>query len=590
MDNGDTDNSLEQATEELEHLPICCEKGCLTILTGREILERRRSLQKLNGREQDIVLLTHLVLGQHYDLMSHIRRKRSRVIYRFDRTREVCRTAFQYIYQVGDTRLKRLKKLASHGEFSPHIHGNANHAPSNLLPQPDVDRLIDFLENFTEIHGLPLPGGMRVGHREVLLPSDFSYASVWDKYMDSIGDLSYEHQQEYRAIGYDSFRSIWQQSFPWVKFQANRSDLCDYCQEMKDRLRYCESEEETQSLILRYQEHYQDVQTARTVYHDEVNAAKREWNSLPKREREVTLGNLSTFGKFQDQKPCRLKIGTHYSFDYAQQVHYPYSSQQKGKEYFITPRKCQVFGVCAEAIPRQVLFLTDESETKGKGSLAVISMLDAFFRLHGLGECEAHLHADNCVGQNKNNYLMWYLAWRVMNGLHDKMTITFMPPGHTKFSPDSYFGLFKIKYRKSTVDCLGDLVECVSRASENGALVSQPYGKHLGFREPIYEYRNWCHYLERFFKPIDGITGYNYFTFDGQSPGLVNLKVKVDDEYEEVFLLKNRRFRFQHPVCYPPAVAPDDLSNERQQYLYKQVRPHVRNPHKRDLTCPKPSQ
>jgi hypothetical protein len=30
------------------------------------------------------------------------------------------------------------------------------------------------------------------------------------------------------------------------------------------------------------------------------------------------------------------------------------------------------------------------------------------------------------------------------------------------------------------------------------------------------------------------------------------------------------------------------LSDERQQYLYKQVRPHVRNPHKRDLTCPKP--
>lgn len=348
MDNDN--NSSSPAAEELDHLPICCEKSCLTILTGREIQERRQSFQKLNGREQDIVLLTHLVLGQHYDLMSHIRGKRSRIIYRFDRTREICRNAFQYIYQVGDSRLKRLKKLASHGEISPHRNGNTNRAPSNLLPHSDVDRLINFLENFVEIHGLPLPGGMRAGHQEILLPSDFSYASVWNKYVASIGDLSSKHQKEYRVIGYDSFRSIWQQSFPQVKFQANLSSLCDYCFDIKDQLRYCESFEPTQSLYRSYQEHYQDVQTARTVYHDEVNAAKQQWNSLSKEKQEEILNNLSNPEKFQDQKHCRLKIATHYSFDYAQQVHYPYSSQQKGKEYFMTPRKCQVFGVCAEAI------------------------------------------------------------------------------------------------------------------------------------------------------------------------------------------------------------------------------------------------
>ncbi len=588
VDDGDLNTSAEPPLHELDCLPICCDKGCLTTVTGREIVERRRSIEKLTGREQDIVLLTHLVLGQHSDLMSHMRRKRSRLIDRFDRSREVCRPAFQYIYRVGDTRLKRLQKLASQGEFAPHLHGNTNHAPPHLLPQPDVDRLIKFVENVVEIHGLPMPGGMRAGHRETLLPSDFSYASVWDEYRASIGDLSSQHGQAYRVIGYDSFRSIWQQSFPWVKFQSNRSDLCDDCQETKDQLRYCESEEETQHLILRYQEHYQDVQTGRTIYHDEVGIAKEQWLSLSKRQREEILSHLSKRDAYQDQQPCRLKITQHYSFDYAQQVHYPYSSQQKGTEYFITPRKCQVFGVCAEAISRQVLFLTDESETKGKGSLAVISMLDAFFRLHGLGECAAHLHADNCVGQNKNNYLIWYLMWRVMNGLHEKIALTFMPPGHTKFSPDSYFGLFKIKYRKSTIDTLGDLVACVSHTSENGALVPQPYGKHLGFREPIYEYRNWCHYLERFFKPIDHITNYNYFAFDHERPGWVSLKRKMNDECEDVFLLKSRRFRFQHPVYYPPAVAPDGLSDERQQYLYKQVRPHVRNPYKRDLTCPKP--
>jgi hypothetical protein len=38
----------------------------------------------------------------------------------------------------------------------------------------------------------------------------------------------------------------------------------------------------------------------------------------------------------------------HYSWDYAQQVHFPHHAQQVGPIYFKTPRKCNVFGVCSE--------------------------------------------------------------------------------------------------------------------------------------------------------------------------------------------------------------------------------------------------
>ena len=60
----------------------------------------------------------------------------------------------------------------------------------------------------------------------------------------------------------------------------------------------------------------------------------------------------------------------HYSFDMAQQasyyhcilkltklgqqVHYPYDPLQPGPMYFLTPRKCAIFGVCCEGVPRQV--------------------------------------------------------------------------------------------------------------------------------------------------------------------------------------------------------------------------------------------
>ena len=77
----------------------------------------------------------------------------------------------------------------------------------------------------------------------------------------------------------------------------------------------------------------------------------------------------------------------------------------------------------------------------GKGANAVVSMLHHFFEVHGLGE-DVHLHADNCGGQNKN-IMVGYLLWRVLTGLHENITLSFMVAGHTKFSPDWCFGLLK---------------------------------------------------------------------------------------------------------------------------------------------------
>ena len=94
-----------------------------------------------------------------------------------------------------------------------------------------------------------------------------------------------------------------------------------------------------------------------------------------------------------------------YLFTYCQhfQVHFPSNPLQPGPIYFLTPRKCGIFGVCCEAIPQQVNYLTDESFATGKGANAVISMVHHYLGHHGLNSAIIHLNADNCSGQNKNN-------------------------------------------------------------------------------------------------------------------------------------------------------------------------------------------
>ena len=96
----------------------------------------------------------------------------------------------------------------------------------------------------------------------------------------------------------------------------------------------------------------------------------------------------------------------------------------------------------------------------GKGANVIISMVHHFLTTHDLGEANLQLHADKCSDQNKNCCIMQYLARRVLSGLSKKITVSFLIAGHTEFSPDWCFGLFKQVYQRTKVGCLDDIV-CV---------------------------------------------------------------------------------------------------------------------------------
>ena len=121
-------------------------------------------------------------------------------------------------------------------------------------------------------------------------------------------------------------------------------------------------------------------------------------------------------------------------------MHFPFDPLQPGPIFFLTCRKCGLFGVNCEPLGKQVNYIIDEC---GKGANTVISYLHHFLENYGLGECRLHLHADNASGQNKNSYMMWYPLWRTLTGRHQSVTISFLTTGHTKFSPDGGFGLVK---------------------------------------------------------------------------------------------------------------------------------------------------
>ena len=176
---------------------------------------------------------------------------------------------------------------------------------------------------------------------------------------------------------------------------------------------------------------------------------------------------------------------------------------------------------------------------------------------------------------------MWYLLWRVLTGRHRSITLSFLLTGHTKFSPDWCFGILKILFRRSEVNCLAD----IAKVAEDSSYVNsaQLCGKENGeIIVPIYD---WTKYLAVFLKKLTAIKTYHHFLFRENSLG-VNIKEYSDTEAIDQLLLKGDL----PPVDGMPAqIQPKGLDAKRKWYLFEEIRPFI-SEECRDLPdIPKPT-
>jgi len=566
----------DEMTELIEYSEPCCEERCTEHIEWKQAHD---AFSVLQPEHQKPVLAAMMYLSL---VAKSCGKRRPSYKYHIRHDFQVCKNAFARAFNVGSHKMKTLRCMALNGEFSWPAHGNTSKKPPNETPSKVINRAKIFVENMIDIYGLPSPGGMRASQEEICFPGAFSKYSIWTEYQQAL-----KNEKEKIGMSYEVFRQYMNDSFPQVSFQAARTDLCDVCDELREKL----IRERDEDILIETSEklrlHLDKAATDRNEYKRQLTVAKESWDDLSQRAKADILSNLSHHPEYEVTEPNCLDIDCHYSFDFAQQIHYPYSPQQRGKEYFKTARKCMLFGVTCEPISRSVLFFLDEEEFVGKGANTVVSFVDTFFKYHGLGEKRVWLHADNCVGQNKNNMLMWYLAWRVMNGLHSEITISFMLPGHTKFSPDSVFGIYKLCYRKNKVDSLYEAIYCCRKATNKSKIVPHIHGKHLGLKEPRIDFGDWKCFLRKHFKEIPGIANIATFRFASAKPGIVEIKRSQGSEWETISLLKRPRFVFPS-TSKPQEIVPMGLDLERKTYLFKEIRGFVRSPKRKDITCPKP--
>ena len=186
------------------------------------------------------------------------------------------------------------------------------------------------------------------------------------------------------------FLDLWNLLVPWVVIAKPGSDLCWTCQKFTETLSGNPNpnpHDEKQTLVDQYQQHLNEARKNRDYYKLQTTLARSSFETLEE------------YSPFVTSVPC--SFDGDYSWDFAQQLHYPTNPQQPGPIYFKTARKCGLFGVVNEGSGHQFNYLIDEAVAVGKGANCTISYVHHYSENHGMGKKKGLFHADNCAGKSK---------------------------------------------------------------------------------------------------------------------------------------------------------------------------------------------
>lgn len=542
---------------------------CWTAFSTEEIDSFKLQYIALTREELDICILSKLSCFLHVDPMTkrpkqkeQTVRKSSRADY-FHHGHRICRDFFMYLHGIGKDKLTALIKAYKLNGVEPRNHKNSKKAPAHALLFRDTRNIVDFIINYAEVHSIQLPGRTPTHWKSddvKLLPTNCTKKTVYDEYVKAATNGNY------RVVKISLFCNLWNKVLPHIRTMPPASDLCWLCQKGTAKVIRSANkpDKDKDDALNELRQHQDSVKKERAFYKDICHDIKAQ---LPL--------NIQPGA----HEPCSFAGKNHISFDFAQQVHFPFNPLQPGPIYFKTPRKCGLFGINCEPINKQVNFLIDEAHTVGKGANSVISYLHHYLNNFSFGETDLYMHADNCAGQNKNSTMLWYLLWRCINGYNNYIRLSFLISGHTKFSPDGGFGLIKRLYKRTRVNCLQDIVDVVNRSSEMNMAEVVGYENETS-KVPTY---NWTEFLSPVFQKFKGIKKYCHFAFS--KDGIIRCQLSVDSEEESYSLLRKNA---AVPSDLPPVIPTDGLNLKRQWYLYQEIRPFI-DEEFQDTVAPKPA-
>ena len=201
--------------------------------------------------------------------------------------------------------------------LEPRVHGNAHRLPKHTLSHEAIKDVVRFLQNYTEQHGLLLPGRVPGYSRSdiKLLPSSQSKRSIWKTYRSAM----LETGSPWAA--YSTFTRLWRVLLPSLVLMKPMSDLGWTCQQNSKLILRAHNSDmrgdltaKSEALVVA-QDHLTHVMTESSFYQTKSDECKRSVRAHYTTANEFRPPPLNTNTPLNS-----VPIKVHLSFDYAQQV------------------------------------------------------------------------------------------------------------------------------------------------------------------------------------------------------------------------------------------------------------------------------
>ncbi|XP_055783141.1 uncharacterized protein LOC129858157 [Salvelinus fontinalis] len=215
-----------------------------------------------------------------------------------------------------------------------------------------------------------------------------------------------------------------------------------------------------------------------------------------------------------------------------------------------------------------------------KGSSAVINYMHHFFTNYGVEKTRVDLNCDNCSGQNKNKFVLWYCAWWTMYKLHHNWDFHFLITGHTTFATDLCFSLIKQRFRQTRVNTLSEIAGVVKDSTVTGVNIPELVGLDDG--TVLVESYGWQQHLTPYFRPLARTSSTSTSALMLWS--LVLSLRSVQTVKTRFQLLRNADIL--PPIDGLPVKAPPGLDTARQ-HIFDKIREFC-DKEAMDITCPAP--
>ena len=135
-------------------------------------------------------------------------------------------------------------------------------------------------------------------------------------------------------------------------------------------------------------------------------------------------------------------------------IYQPQAKLTVGEQFYLRLLWTYLFGIYCASTQLTAAYMWHEMVAR-RGANDVISCLSHFIYHSRLGRTGAKWSiwwADNCPGQNKNNYIMWFFQELIHQKVYSRIDYKFLVVGHTYGPTDRSFGV--IEHYTSRIESL----------------------------------------------------------------------------------------------------------------------------------------